>query len=87
MELIFKYQVVDARGEYILEISNLPYFNISAKVNEVKDNLKKTLEIYWNYLEDITDESIMNKVIESEHKLQESAVSLIKEATKIKAEL
>ncbi len=84
MELIFKYQVVDARGEYILEISNLQYFNISAKVNEVKDNLKKTLEIYWNYLKDITDTSIMDKVIEWEHKLQENAVSLIKETTKIK---
>jgi len=84
MELIFKYQVADARGEYILEISNLQYFNISAKVSEVKGNLKNTLEIYWNYLKDITDESIMDKVTEWEHKLQESAVSLIKEATKIK---
>ncbi len=84
MELIFRYQTVDARGEYICEISNLPYFNIYASVKEVKDNLRTTLEIYWEYLDDITDEALMEKVTEWEHKLQESAVSLIKEATKIK---
>ncbi len=84
MELIFKYQTVDARGEYILNISNFLNRNIFAKVKEVKDNLSHALEIYWNYLKDINDESMMNKVIEWEHKLQESAVSLIKEATKIK---
>jgi len=84
MELIFKYQTVDARGEYILNISNFFTRNIFATVKEVKDNLKHVLEIYWNYLKDINDESMMNKVIEWEHKLQESAVSLIEEATKIK---
>ena len=84
MELIFKYQTVDARGEYILNISNFPTRNIFDKVKEVKDNLKNGIEIYWNYLEDISNESMMNKVIGWEHKLQESAVILIKEATKIK---
>ena len=42
--------------------------------------------MYWAYLKDVNGESMMDKVIEQEHKPWDGALSLIKEAAKIKTE-
>ena len=70
----------------ILTISQ-PFDEIIPHVDEVKKTLKHFLEVQWDFMKDINNQTLMDKVTEWEKKLQESAVSLIKEAAKIKAEV
>jgi len=83
MEAHSKYQIVDARGEYIVYISE-PFKEIILRVNEVKSKIREYLDVHWDFMKNINDEKMMGRVIELEHRLEESAVTLIEEAAKIK---
>ncbi len=85
MNLHRNYQRLDARGEYILSLSdNKDFESIINTVRAVKAQISDYLEILWKYMEDIDDKLQQEKVTEQGKKLNKSAIQLIKEATKIK---
>jgi len=83
-ELVFKYQVVDTRGEYILNVSSVFPIKIYNTVKEVKEKLEHTYKMLWDYTENISNESSRQKARDYEHELQDSGKSLIKVITGFK---
>jgi hypothetical protein len=83
-ELLFKYQVVDARGEYILNVSKVFPEKINSNVIEVKEKLVHTQKTLKDYIENISNELNRQRVSDYEHELQESGKSLIKVITDFK---
>jgi len=85
MNLHLNYQTLDARGEYILSLSDDKDFeSIINTIRAVKAQISDYLEILWKYMEDIDDKLQQEKVIEQGKELNKSAIQLIKEAAKIK---
>ena len=86
MNLHRNYQTLDARGEYILSLSdNKDFESIINTVRAVKAQISDYQNGLWEYMKDIDDKSREKKLEDEAKKLQTRAVELIKAATKIKA--
>ncbi len=85
MNLHSNYNMLDTRGEYILKLGETKYFDsILNNVKRVKAQIKDYLDILWEYMKDMDDESKEKVVNDKAKELNESAIQLITEATNIK---